>query len=132
MCRVERCLVCGAQPYHAGHSCIQGVNSTQLSNCIISDASSSSSSNITSLSEAASQEFSILSDPSIKRCPRCSNGIVKESGCDKLKCRCGYRFCFGCGSENAQCPCTPAYHGFIDNITGGGDFTHLADTISPT
>lgn len=39
----------------------------------------------------------------IKICKRCRQGVVKEVGCDKVKCRCGYRFCWVCGSENAQC-----------------------------
>jgi hypothetical protein len=57
--------------------------------------------------------------------------VAKEQGCDKVKCRCGFRFCHGCGSENAQCSCTPATHGFIDNVTGGKDFSSLFSAKSP-
>lgn len=32
--------------------------------------------------------------------------VIRDTGCFKMKCRCGYRFCFKCGSENAQCECT--------------------------
>ena len=42
-----------------------------------------------------------------------------------MKCRCGYRFCYNCGSENARCGCTPAEHGFWDNTVNRGDFTNL-------
>lgn len=62
----------------------------------------------------------------------CGNGVVKSSGCNKMKCRCGYRFCYVCGIENALCGHTPASHGYIDNITGRGDFSHLRDKTSRT
>lgn len=29
-------------------------------------------------------------------------------------------------SEGFNCGCTPAHHGYIDNVRGGGDFSHLA------
>ena len=68
----------------------------------------------------------------IKRCRRCGNGIEFQSGCLKMKCLCGYRFCYQCGSENAQCDCTPAHHGFTDNKTGRGDMSGLRGTKSYT
>jgi hypothetical protein len=60
----------------------------------------------------------------IRVCRRCGSGVEHQNGsCLKMKCpRCGYRFCFQCGSENAQCDCTPAHHGFTDNVTGRTDF----------
>merc|ERR1712029_840627 len=54
----------------------------------------------------------------VKRCRRCGNGVELREGCLKMKCLCGYRFCYRCGAENAQCDCTPAHHGFTDNVTG--------------
>ena len=55
-----------------------------------------------------------------KLCPRCGARIEKlQGGCDMMECLCGCRFCYGCGSPNAQCPCTPAHHCFYDNITDG-------------
>ena len=60
-----------------------------------------------------------------RACPRCSTWLHKAEGCDKLKCRCGYRFCWRCGAENAQCACTPAFHGFWDNVSNRGDFSAL-------
>ena len=68
----------------------------------------------------------------IKRCRRCGNGVELQSGCLKMKCLCGYRFCYQCGSENAQCDCTPAHHGFTDNRTGMGDFSGLREGKSYT
>ena len=60
-----------------------------------------------------------------RACPRCAAWLHKAEGCDKLKCRCGYRFCWRCGAENAQCACTPASHGFWDNVSNRGDFAAL-------
>jgi len=69
----------------------------------------------------------------IRTCRRCGSGVQKaDGGCLKMKCRCGYRFCFQCGSENAQCDCTPSHHGFTDNLTGRGDFHGLRETTSYT
>ena len=68
----------------------------------------------------------------IKRCRRCGNGVELEDGCLKMKCICGYRFCYQCGAENAICNCTPAHHGFVDNQTGRGDFSGLNETRSYT
>lgn len=80
--------------------------------------------------ERATREF--LAKSNIKLCKRCGNGVVKEVGCHKLKCRCGFRFCWMCDSENAQCACTPALHGFWDNSTNRGDFSQLSQHKSPT
>lgn len=51
----------------------------------------------------------------IRICRRCKNGVEKSSGCNKLMCRCGYKFCYQCGIEDAQCKCTPSSHTYIDN-----------------
>ena len=51
-------------------------------------------------------------------CPHCGALIEKEEGCDLMECLCGFRFCYGCGSQGAQCSCTPANHVFYDNIIG--------------
>lgn len=77
-------------------------------------------------------ECKIEDDLNFRKCRRCGIYIEKKDGCDKMKCRCGYRFCFICGSENAQCNCTPASHGFWDNDTNRGDFQNLREKVSPT
>lgn len=68
----------------------------------------------------------------IKRCRRCGNGVELTEGCLKMKCLCGYRFCYNCGSENAQCSCTGWVHGFFDPVTGRGDFMGLTQERSAT
>ena len=78
------------------------------------------------------QFLEYIKKSNIRVCNRCKNAVVKSSGCNKMKCRCGYRFCFVCGSENAQCGHTPSSHGFIDNANGGrGDFSNLRASKSP-
>lgn len=68
----------------------------------------------------------------MKRCRRCGHGIELNGGCLKMKCICGYRFCYNCGSENAQCGCTNCFHGFFDQVTGRVDFKGLRSTKSYT
>jgi hypothetical protein len=58
-----------------------------------------------------------------KSCKNCGIPIEKVSGCEKMKCRCGYKFCYKCGVENATCKCTPAMHGYWDNERNQGDFS---------
>jgi hypothetical protein len=61
-----------------------------------------------------------------RRCPQCgvwiekgpsmeAFGIPIARGCDKMTCRCGCKFCFRCGSLNANCRCTGAEHGFFEH-----------------
>lgn len=45
-----------------------------------------------------------------KHCTRCRHIVEKTSGCDHITCRCGYEFCYVCGSEwkgreNPEIPC---------------------------
>ena len=49
-------------------------------------------------------------------CPSCGARIMKQDGCDKMECLCGFRFCYACGAHRAECSCTPAHHFFWDNI----------------
>lgn len=46
-----------------------------------------------------------------RQCPMCGVWIEKQAagwitGCDKMTCRCGGRFCFQCGSVEASCDCS--------------------------
>jgi hypothetical protein len=61
----------------------------------------------------------LLTKLEIRICRRCHNGVQKSSGCDKVMCRCGYKFCYHCGVEGAKCQCTPSSHVFINNVDGG-------------
>jgi hypothetical protein len=73
--------------------------------------------------EAEEKEFlatlTLLNELEVRICKKCHNGVCKSSGCDKLMCRCGYKFCYHCGVENALCQCTPSNHYYIDNVNGG-------------
>ena len=64
--------------------------------------------------DEASRQY--LRDAGVRRCERCGAGVVKASGCDKMKCRCGYQFCYQCGTKDATCKCTPSHHVFYDNV----------------
>ena len=70
--------------------------------------------------EELTQQF--LRDAGFRSCGQCSALIEKAEGCNKMQCRCGYRFCFACGCEGATCVCTPYNHGFINNVTGRAEF----------
>jgi len=112
MCHAEICLMCGAKWHGAELSCDEAAAAADR------DAA-----------EEATLQY--LKRTNVRRCKQCGNGVVKSYGCNKMKCRCGYRFCYECGAEDCKvdgynCGCTPATHGYIDNITGGGDFTGRA------
>jgi len=125
-CDVERCLLCGVSPYHDHATCQEAKDAKARHGGLAR----------TQAEEAASLEF-IERDATIKRCRRCGNGVAKSEGCNKMKCRCGFRFCFACGAENCvvngkNCGCTPASHGFVDQITGRGEFNGLRAEASPS
>lgn len=107
-CNVQYCLVCGATPYHDGRTCEEHKQYTKDPH---------------SVEEAATAAY--LAQAKIRTCPNCSTPLVKTYGCDKMQCRCGYRFCYQCGAPNAQCDCTPARHGFINQDTGHAEFDNL-------
>jgi len=35
-------------------------------------------------------------------CPKCKRVIEKSDGCQNMRCLCGKRFCYGCGSERGE------------------------------
>ena len=88
-CGLVSCLACG-KPWHSGPCDTRG-----------------------DMDEASRQ---YLRDAGVRRCERCGAGVVKASGCDKMKCRCGYQFCYQCGTKDARCNCTPSHHVFYDNV----------------
>jgi hypothetical protein len=83
-----------------------------------------------SVTEEGSAVLSAVSG--IVICGRCGNGILHAGGCNKMMCRCGFRFCAVCGRENARCEHTPAYHGFLNPITGGVEAGGLQSDTSPS
>jgi hypothetical protein len=118
LCLCSRCLLCGGR--HAAHRACE--SATEAPSGPAEAARHAEE-------EQATTEY--MARANIRKCWRCGSGVVKSSGCDKMKCRCGYRFCYKCGAENAQCRCTPSSHGFVDNVTMGADFSHLGASISP-
>mmetsp|Transcript_2409 Transcript_2409/g.3789 ORF Transcript_2409/g.3789 Transcript_2409/m.3789 type:complete len:309 (+) Transcript_2409:689-1615(+) len=112
VCSKSSCIQCDISPFHRGMTCDQYRDTQARRN--------------------KKRRFLLLlrkvfyrkeSLPEIKTCKQCGAWIMKKGGCNKMKCRCGYRFCFVCGSENAKCSHTLPTHGFIDNVTGRADFT---------
>ena len=120
VCHKSSCLACFTSPFHNGFSCEQ-FKEQKSQDQTIEDRRKD---------EELLQEY--LKKSTIRICKRCGQGVVKSSGCNKMKCRCGYRFCYECGVENALCGHTPKYHGYIDNVTGDGDFSRLTAKTSPT
>jgi hypothetical protein len=133
-CGRQSCLQCGVSPYHAGWTCESWKQRRVVVNTIISRRHEVDSSRAGEELRYDYNQTTVapLAELNIRVCRRCGSGVELASGCLKMKCRCGYRFCFQCGSENAQCGCTPAHHGFSDNITGRADFTGLYQTESST
>ena len=103
MCRRCSCLACGTSPYHFHKSCEEHRLSVR-----------------TSEEEIRTREYFLKSN--IRMCKKCGAGVVKSDGCDKMKCRCGYKFCYQCLTPDAKCKCTPATHGYWDNNYHVGDF----------
>lgn len=153
-CGNTSCLACGAIPFHAGRTCnehraeeerrkelererLEALRRLHIYGCARPELDRSRA------DEEAKYDFEIVGREEVdggeagsaendddalagvKRCRRCGNGVELREGCLKMKCLCGYRFCYKCGSENAQCDCTPSHHGFTDNRTGRGDFYGL-------
>lgn len=54
----------------------------------------------------------------IKRvCPRCNTSFVKNAGCNKLTCPCGYKMCYVCRADL----CDEGYRHFCDHFRPDGD-----------
>jgi len=117
VCCVSQCLVCGMSPFHASLSCAQAKEQ-------IGTEGNNEATARQKVEEAATNKF--LQSRNFKKCSRCSVNVEKVSGCNKMQCRCGYRFCYKCGAENASCGCTAKSHGFFDNETEEADFNSMS------
>ncbi|PKS08970.1 hypothetical protein jhhlp_003583 [Lomentospora prolificans] len=54
----------------------------------------------------------------IKRvCPRCNTSFVKNAGCNKLRCPCGYKMCYICRKDIGE----EGYRHFCDHFRPDGD-----------
>jgi hypothetical protein len=125
LCSVERCLACRASPYHNGLTCDQHrAQQEQIQQQRVATVSLGDTATMTA-EEEEQLSMQTLRTIGTRQCNRCKEGVLKQTGCNKMQCRCGYRFCYECGIEDATCDCTPKNHGFIDNLSGRGDFSNL-------
>lgn len=44
-----------------------------------------------------------------KQCPKCQFWVERAFGCDFIKCRCGFAFCYKCGNGFKDCTCGYGY-----------------------
>ncbi|CBZ54246.1 conserved hypothetical protein [Neospora caninum Liverpool] len=50
----------------------------------------------------------------LRDCMQCGATVHLETGCHRMRCRCGYKFCYVCGTPNATCGCVEVQgHGFL-------------------
>jgi len=116
MCEENFCLQCGANdgkvgPAHIGISCYD--RKEQLTQQKVERRKFRQWQNDNAQADQRFNAF--MKKENIKRCRRCGNGVELASGCLKVKCRCGYKWCFNCGTEDSTCNCTPSSHVFFDN-----------------
>ena len=95
-CSKDHCRKCLASPAHPGLTCEQHEIVSKNSN-----------------DDKLVEKY--IKKHNVRICANCGNGVEKRSGCDKMWCRCGYKFCFRCGREGATCSCTGRNHGFLQN-----------------
>jgi len=106
-CHQAVCFSCRV-PWHNGQTCAQ-----------YQQAQSSLSSSARALAQAeAERAFALFANAqNFRQCARCRCWVERAEGCEKVTCRCGYRFCHKCGSPEARCGCTPLNHVFYDHAT---------------
>jgi len=79
-CHFQMCTSCKV-PWHAGQSC-ENYQKWKEEN---------------EAGDKRMEEMERLGQ--FKRCPKCTNGVVKSQGCNHMTCRCGTHFCFVCGVD---------------------------------
>ena len=96
-CKESRCILCGIIPYHEGQTCVEAkVSLTHSTESTLTAAD--------------------IAKLGVKQCPSCREGVEKiRRTCNKMSCRCGYKFCFKCGAKDSNCACTGKDHMFWDN-----------------
>ncbi|CAO2188433.1 unnamed protein product [Urochloa humidicola] len=81
-CRRLFCARCGVAPWHAGVTCAEykrlGKGDRGKEDLLL-------------LEMAKGRKW--------KRCPKCEYFVEKREGCLHITCRCGFEFCYGCGSK---------------------------------
>ena len=51
----------------------------------------------------------MLKKTNFKQCPKCQFWVERAAGCDFIKCRCGFAFCYKCGNGFKDCKCGYGY-----------------------
>jgi hypothetical protein len=51
----------------------------------------------------------MMKKTNFKQCPMCKFWVERETGCDFIKCRCGFAFCYKCGNGFKDCTCGYGY-----------------------
>jgi len=80
-CRRLFCAQCGV-PWHAGLDCseLQTLSDFEKEQCDL-------------------MLFKLAKENQWQRCARCKHIVERNSGCCHITCRCGYEFCYKCGTE---------------------------------
>lgn len=48
-----------------------------------------------------------MTEALVRTCPSCKAGVLRESGCPHMTCRCGFQFCYACRQPWAGHVCRP-------------------------
>ena len=51
----------------------------------------------------------MMKKTNFKQCPKCQFWVERAYGCDFIKCRCGFAFCYKCGNGFKDCTCGYGY-----------------------
>ena len=82
-CSMRWCANCGADP-HPGISCLEAKSKFNKD-----------------LSESESVALKMFENGTMRFCPRCSHGTIKEGGCNKMQCvKCSTKWCWLCGEAD--------------------------------
>ncbi|KFH13993.1 hypothetical protein TGMAS_226050 [Toxoplasma gondii MAS] len=121
----RRCLICGAAAHEAA-SCEEAWSSQNFASSLRPETRTKAGRaapgkvqkkklsfwrNLRRL-DAAFEEYKKTEN--LRDCRQCGATVHLESGCHRMRCRCGYKFCYVCGTPNATCGCVEVQgHGFL-------------------
>ncbi|KEP67547.1 UNVERIFIED_CONTAM: hypothetical protein HHA_226050 [Hammondia hammondi] len=121
----RRCLICGADAHEAA-SCEEAWSSQNFASSLRPETRTKTGRaapgkvqkkklsfwrNLRRL-DAAFEEYKKTEN--LRDCKQCGATVHLESGCHRMRCRCGYKFCYVCGTPNATCGCVEVQgHGFL-------------------
>ena len=82
-CSTSWCANCGGDS-HPGMSCLESRRKAGKTMC-----------------ESESMALKMFEDGTLKFCPRCSHGTIKDGGCNKMQCvKCSTKWCWLCGEAD--------------------------------